>query len=68
MKKKNLFYGCLYIIAGILFIILCLINKGKVISLFAGFAGASICIGTIQIVKYFYWNNPKRIQKYKKSV
>ncbi len=58
--KKNLVYGILYLTAGILFIGMCFIFPH--ISLFAGFAGATIGPGLLMIYKHHYWS--KRPDEY----
>ena len=66
--KNNLWYGICYILAGIFFVVMTCLNEGKLSSLFSGFAGAGIVVGIIMISRYFYWSNPKRVDKLSKKI
>ncbi|WP_394877771.1 hypothetical protein [Clostridium paraputrificum] len=66
--KNNLWYGICYLLAGIFFVVMTCLNEDKLSSLFSGFAGAGIVVGIIMISRYFYWSNPKRVDKLSKKI
>ncbi len=68
MNKKYLWYGFIYLTVGILFSVMSIMNEGKISSLYSGIAGGGIVGGMALLGKYFYWNNPKRTQKYKEKL
>lgn len=68
MKKNNLVTGIIYIIIGIICLAAALLTDSKLDSLLFGFTGAGIVPGIMMISKYFYWNSPNNIERYKENV
>lgn len=65
MKKNYIWYGFLYLLAGLIFAIVSIKIDGKMSSLLAGFSGGGIGAGIMMIGKYLYWSHPVRLEQYK---
>jgi len=60
MKKNRLYTGLGFMLAGSIFLILFIFMRDmERASLFAGFAGALIAPGIMEIYKYFHWTRPE---------
>ena len=60
MKKNRLYTGLGFIIAGSIFLSLFIVMRDtERASLLAGFAGALIMPGIMEIYRYFYWTRPE---------
>lgn len=68
MKKSNLTIGIMYVIVGVIFLLVATLTDSGSDSLFYGFAGAGIMPGIMIICKYFYWNKPENIKRYKEKL
>lgn len=68
MKKSNWLCGIAYVVAGIIFLLIGIFTDTKLDSLMFGFAGAGIIPGMVMIYKYFYWNSPNNVERYKEKL
>lgn len=68
MKKNNLYFGIAYVVIGILFILLTVIVNQKLQSIFTGLGFGLTFPGVILLWKYFYWNKPENIERYKEKM
>ncbi|UDN60888.1 tellurium resistance protein TerC [Clostridioides sp. ES-W-0016-02] len=68
MEKKNLRIGIVFVVLGVIFLFLCLMNGDKLGSLFAGLAGGFGFGGISAIYRYFYWNKHKEEYKEKLEI
>lgn len=57
-----------YVVAGIIFLLIGIFTDTKLDSLMFGFAGAGIIPGMVMIYKYFYWNSPNNVERYKEKL
>lgn len=71
MKKSNLIIGCLYTLAGAVFLIAAIYitshAESKLGGILFGLAGAGIALGLGTICQYFYWSSPKNRERYREK-
>ncbi len=64
MRTNNLAMGIVSISIGVIGLIIGSLNGNRLSDFFYVLAGAGIASGTVELLKYFYWNRPENKERY----
>ena len=65
MKKNDLVWGIIYTLIGLGCITVAYNTETALEGIIWGLGGVFFAVGVVGIIKYFYWNAPKRQERYK---
>lgn len=68
MKKSYLIESMVFLIGGLILLGVALLTDTVLDSLLFGFASGAICVGAVDICRYFYWKAPANAARYQEKL